>query len=563
MADIAGQYIDELLSSGKPFPSIDEIQAEISRRSGPTNNRERQFAARRAMSGRDPSLSTADREAVARRASISEENNQAIERGVGELVLGQPIRAGRAIGEAYEKPSIANLTAAGAHTALAAFRPMTAGAFAVGGMGAAAASDLADEFVSDAGAQQRNQPNARARAANAERSAAREKVNLLKTENAKAADDERRRIDALDRNEYDAAVSRAEAEKNAILADKPKRFGDTAVGEVYNKLGMIAPGVIAAGMGGVSRLGSAALGYNGKIANYAAPAAVGAVTGGVSASWPLGHELLFEPAANPERRAYEAYARELPPTHPRKQEWTDYALRQPEANPARNAASEEFYNPTKFMERTGVGVAEGVLGGLAGSEFVNTLRHPIRASNLFGGANRGAGGGSSPGGPPGAGANSGPNFPPLPQQPPQGGITPPSGPMPPTYPPYDPLLHGPVARQYLDDALSSGRVPETDTMVNQLQGQFVGRGWPQVDPANLAHRARGTVEELMMIDQLLRSGQMRRTVTGQEVRQPVLNASTGRDYTLAVPAAALPAAGYYGMPEQPPNALMQHRADQY
>ena len=41
---------------------------------------------------------------------------------------------------------------------------------------------------------------------------------------------------------------------------------------------------------------------------------------------------------------YEAYARELPPSHPRRQEFADYARSLPEANPVRAAASEEFYD---------------------------------------------------------------------------------------------------------------------------------------------------------------------------------------------------------------------------
>jgi hypothetical protein len=63
----------------------------------PTNNRERQFAARRAMSGRDPSLGAQDRADVALRAGLSEENSQSFERGMGELVLGQPVRAAGAV----------------------------------------------------------------------------------------------------------------------------------------------------------------------------------------------------------------------------------------------------------------------------------------------------------------------------------------------------------------------------------------------------------------------------------------------------------------------------------
>jgi hypothetical protein len=55
------------------------------------NNRGRQAMARRAMAGREPTLSPQETYDVARRSAVSAENDQALERGIGDLVLGQPI----------------------------------------------------------------------------------------------------------------------------------------------------------------------------------------------------------------------------------------------------------------------------------------------------------------------------------------------------------------------------------------------------------------------------------------------------------------------------------------
>ena len=73
------------------------------------DNRERQMIARRAMSGREGPLTPQELTALDRRRAISKENDDAVERGVGEFVLGQPIRAVKAIGTAWDDPSLRNV----------------------------------------------------------------------------------------------------------------------------------------------------------------------------------------------------------------------------------------------------------------------------------------------------------------------------------------------------------------------------------------------------------------------------------------------------------------------
>lgn len=351
----------------------------------PLNNRMRQSISRQAMAGREPSV---DMGAIGRRAQASEQNSQAFEQGMGELVMGQPVRAGKAIGEAVQDPSIANVTNAGVQTGLAAFRPMAAAKAGIAGLGAAAVNDSGalNAMLSPAMAGRGDRDKARLereKANTAKATAAAEAERLRAgTEAEKAAAELRMKeaADASAKAEYDASIRRADTAKDDILSKRPKRFDETSVGQVYDKLGVATPGVIAAGMGGLTRAGMAAMGSTNKMMGYAAPMAVGGVTGGVAASYPLGHELMFAPAANPEQQAYEAYARELPPTHPRKEEWTNYARSLPAANPARKAASDEFYDPVKMAERTGFGVAEGLLGGLAGSEMVGIAAQGARGS---------------------------------------------------------------------------------------------------------------------------------------------------------------------------------------
>lgn len=83
----------------------------------PLNNRIRQSISRQAMAGREP---TVDMGAIGRRTQASEENSQSFERGMSELVLGQPARAVNAMAAAYDDPSLGNVGNAALQTGLAA-----------------------------------------------------------------------------------------------------------------------------------------------------------------------------------------------------------------------------------------------------------------------------------------------------------------------------------------------------------------------------------------------------------------------------------------------------------
>lgn len=117
---------------------------------------------------------------------------------------------------------------------------------------------------------------------------------------------------------------------------------------------------------------------------------------------------------------------------------------------------------------------------------------------------------------------------------------PPPPPPPPAYAPYDPATHGQASRQMLDDMMNqpnanaSGVLRDPERMAQLAEARSAGLGHPIVDPAAVRLRARGTVEEIRLLDDLLRSGQINRTLTGPAHRQQVLDAITGRDYTLAL-----------------------------
>jgi hypothetical protein len=170
---------------------------------------------------------------------------------------------------------------------------------------------------------------------------------------------------AADQAEYNRSVSYAEKVKADELG-RANRFEDSEVGKVYGKVGIVTPALAAMGAGALSK---AALGAKAG----RTPLMAGLGTGAVTAHYPLAHDALLTPAENPERRAYEAYARELPPTHPRRQEWMDYARGLPQDNPTRAAASRELYDPMKFAERTAIGLLEGGISGPAGAHAVSAL----------------------------------------------------------------------------------------------------------------------------------------------------------------------------------------------
>lgn len=317
------------------------------------------------------------------------------------------IAPGIALGEAIDDPSLANLTNAGVQGALAfsPFAPLKAGKAALGaaglGFGMAGARDLGPSLLGEAQAegdglnaaqskrlQQLQRKRSLSRAEREEQNAligiqaryqelrdrqtfeaqARRDAALVKAEEerkalereagARKAEDERR--------EYNASVSRAEKARSEELG-RYTPFKETEVGKVYDKLGIMAPAVAAAGAGLIGRTAARLGGNSGLMTDTVVPALTGAGTAGVMAHYPLMHDLVFAPAENPEKRAYQAYARELPVGHPRKEEMRTYAEGLPTENPTREVASREMYDPLKFAERTGIGIAEGLISGPLGA----------------------------------------------------------------------------------------------------------------------------------------------------------------------------------------------------
>lgn len=323
--------------------------------------------------------------------------------------LDAAVAPGIALGEAIEDPSLANLTNAGVQGALAfgPFAPLKAAKAALGaaglGFGAAGARDAGLSLLGEAQAegdglnaaqakrlQQLQRKRSLSRAEREEQNAligiqaryqelrdrqafeaqARRDAALVKAEEerkamereagAKKAEDERR--------EYNASVDRAEKARSEELG-KYTPFKETEVGKVYDKLGIAAPALAAMGAGFIGRTAGRLGGSSGLMTETVMPAVTGAGTAGVMAHYPLMHDLVFAPAENPEKRAYQAYARELPMGHPRKEEMQKYAEGLPTENPTREVASREMYDPWKFAERTGIGVAEGLISGPLGAHL--------------------------------------------------------------------------------------------------------------------------------------------------------------------------------------------------
>ena len=318
-----------------------------------------------------------------------------------------PYYAGEAIGEAALDPTLANVTDAGARTAMLV--PTLRGARAAagvlaGGYGVAAARDIGIDPIGGAEANEPDplDPGQRARLnalqakqakgrslSKAERLEQESYNGVLAAASSRAAElraEAKAAEDASAQAEYDRSVGNAELARDKELADN-QRFSDSEVGKVYAKTGIITPFLAAAGVGAVSRLSS---GGGNAIKNYAVPAAEGGAAGIVTANYPLMHDSYFTRPDNPERRAYEAYARELPPGHPRKQEWQDYARELPQENPVRAVASAELYDPVKLAERSGLGVVEGVLGGVTGSQLAKLPGRAIEGAAAIPGRVRAA-----------------------------------------------------------------------------------------------------------------------------------------------------------------------------
>lgn len=303
----------------------------------------------------------------------------------------QPVRAGEAVAEAVQDPTLANVTNAGVQTGLAAFRPGGAAAMGALGLAEAARRDLGIGSSSPAEAapnltrrQQREMEMERQRAqaqsqaqSDAERSrieaetaAARQRgmdeAEIESRRQREAAEMERQAAEAA---EHDRAVQRSEDAFKREMG-RTRRFSDSNsyTKQIMDKVGGLAPFLGGAIGGGVA--GAFGRGLGGQ--------ALGGMAGGIAAtSAPLFEEAYLTDVDNPERAAYMARGAELPPGHPRKQEFLDYGRSLPEDNPVRKEAREQLYSPL----RLGLSGAEGAIAGPLLGEPGRALGRAIGGSN--------------------------------------------------------------------------------------------------------------------------------------------------------------------------------------
>lgn len=297
-------------------------------------------------------------------------------------------RAGSSVGDLMIDPSIPNATNAAVQTAMAVAKPMAALKMLGAGYASAAAKDFGGSPVSEAEAQtpltkqqRREMEMERQRAerqADIDRRAAETRAKLDKeTEDARMKRDLGADVARKERAEYDRAVANAE-QLAAKEIGRDRRFSDTAVGQVYDKTGGLAPALMGLAGAKLSRLATGpGETIGGQIVkDYALPLTTSTITGGITANLPLAYNALATEPDNPKRRMYEALAENLPASHPRRQEAVNRlqdtkAL--PEANPIRTAASTEFYDPEKLKERLTLGGMEGFGGGLLGTDLIRAL----------------------------------------------------------------------------------------------------------------------------------------------------------------------------------------------
>lgn len=325
-------------------------------------------------------------------------------------------RATSGIAEALEDPSLANITNAGLQSGVAAGSPLVAGLSGLGGFGLAALRDMGvtgfsspasadadmasmvkgdpqlellyqqykDELAkSTAPVPGRNRTESAAiRAAAGERAAA-----AMRAINEALAARQRAILDQKNADhqaqiekqkaDYDASVNVATNARDRELA-RDRRFSDTEVGKVYDKLGGYAPLVAGFVPGVVSKL---AYGPATTIGSKTLGALTGAGFGIGANNVPLVYNAFSTEVDNPEQRAYSAYAYNLPEGHPDKPKAQAMADTLPKINPLRERASEELYDPVKFTERAAMGALEGFGGFELGQMLPGGLGGMFRRSS--------------------------------------------------------------------------------------------------------------------------------------------------------------------------------------
>jgi hypothetical protein len=306
---------------------------------------------------------------------------------------------GKAISDFQSSGSLADFANMGLQGGLLVGRPLAGAAIAGGSLLEAARRDFMGDGSSQAQSFLTPDQRAELKAAQdrlakgkfgsaAERRTLEASVNRLNDLDAglakdQAANVERQRAADAERRSTEDAAARGRA--NAAYAEglaTDRRFSDTAVGQVFDKLGPVAPGAVAAGTGLISGLGMRGMGVAAKGALYGVPMGAGTAAGAASAHWPMAYESMYAPNVNPSYQAALNYIREAPEGDPRAAQLkaliTDGTLK--EANPVRAQAERELYDPTKFAERSALGAIEGVVGGLAGGEAGPAIGQMIRSA---------------------------------------------------------------------------------------------------------------------------------------------------------------------------------------
>lgn len=317
--------------------------------------------------------------------------------------VGQIDAAGSGIADALVDPSLANVTNAGVNTGLALMSPELTVASGLGGLGLAALRDA--DVIPSAEARRLRHPapvdpvlekvkddpsllalyqqikieqnNATrdypGRNGDASRAAAAARVQELQGQFSAAL----AKRDAAKQAIYDQQVTNALAARDVELG-RDRRFSDTEVGKVYDKLGGYAPLVAGFVPGVVSRL---AYGPAKTLGNALLRDAEG-ITFGIGANnVPLAYNSFATEVDNPEQRAYAAYAYNLPDGHPDKVKAQAMADSLPKLNPVREESQEELYDPEKLKERAIMGGFEGWGGNRLGQMLTGGLGGLFRRSS--------------------------------------------------------------------------------------------------------------------------------------------------------------------------------------
>lgn len=337
-------------------------------------------------------------------------------------VVDQFDRAGTALADTANDPSLANITNAGFQSGMAVAQPVRALQVLGAGYAAAAASDMLPSFTgtAEAGssrkAAQEQIPDMPGltpeqmqiyRIAKREgRSGAMKRLEEISADFSKqqgAALAEGARVKAVaeaeavaaagrqKQEEYNNQVGYAEGVRDKELS-RDRRFSETDMGQIYEKTG--GASVMAAGVG-AGMLHRLAAGPASAIADpvrrFASttllPFVEGTAAGFTMANLPLAYNAFATESDNPEKRAYQGYARELPDGHPKKEGAAKYAASLPDGNPVRQQASDEFYGD--FVPRLGISAIEGGVNAIVGRNAIDAVKRMVgkaRSSNTGGNA---------------------------------------------------------------------------------------------------------------------------------------------------------------------------------